>query len=82
VFVCVLPALAPGIQDAIGDHVHGGIEVELLSFGAVRRRVEHRALPLRTGDELFAGRTLRHSPPRETGLSGLPSIWMTCSSLT
>ena len=55
--------LGPGwnavlLHEAVGHHVDGGLEIEVLPFGRPRRAVEHLELPPRRIDQLLAGRTL------------------------
>ncbi len=58
-----LPGLAPGRDDPVGDHVHGGGQVDRLPVGRAWCAVEGVVLPAGVGGELEAGRALRAQPP-------------------
>src|SRR5581483_12461809 len=45
--VLPLPALLPGLEDAVGDHVHRLVQVELLPLRRARRPVLHLVLAQR-----------------------------------
>ncbi len=70
----LLPGLVPGRQDSVDHHVHGGVEIERLPVGGMRRPIEHLVQPALTGRQLQARGPFGHNRPRLTGLSGLPSI--------
>src|SRR4051794_4761377 len=57
--VRVLPAVLAGGDDALGDHVHRDLEVELAPLGRARRAVEDLRQPAGLLDELARGRALR-----------------------
>ena len=81
--VGVLPGLLAGGEHPVGDHVHRGVEVELLPLGAVRAPVAAPSAAARSlVTRLLLAEPLGQSRPREIGLSGSPSIWMTLPSLT
>src|SRR6185312_10474258 len=58
----VLPALAAGVEHAVGDHVHRRVEVEVLPLRPVRTAVADLRLPGRAGDQLLARAALRAQP--------------------
>src|SRR5204863_4485061 len=58
-----LPSLATRRDDAVGDHVHRGVEREVFPVLAVRPAVAHLVLTVRARGELQAGRPLRAEPP-------------------
>ena len=58
VFVVMLPRFVADPFDPLGDHVHGGVQVQGFPFGAVRRPIEDLVDAVRSGDELHARRTL------------------------
>ena len=55
---CVIQPFLRGLPDAVGDHVHRGIEVEVAPLGGVGRAVTHFGDALGLRDELVAGRAL------------------------
>src|ERR671920_42694 len=61
--VLVLPALAAGLQDAVGDHLHRRVEVEVLPVRPVRTAVLDRGDAGVAGDQLLARTALRAQPP-------------------
>jgi len=56
-------------DDAVGDHVHGSVEVEVLPHGPVGSAVAHLVHTARAGRHLQARRTLRaESSPADGGV--------------
>ena len=51
-----------GLDDPVGDHVHRGVEVEVLPLGAVRPPVADLRDPGRRGHQLLAGAALGAQP--------------------
>src|SRR5699024_10733926 len=60
--VLVLPVLPAGLDEAVGDHVHRRVEIEVLPLGRVRAAVAHRGLAEVGVRELLAGRALGAQP--------------------
>jgi hypothetical protein len=71
VLVDVLPARVARCDQAVGDHVHRRVEVELLPLGAVRAAVLDLVLARRVLVQAARGRALGHRRPREIGESGI-----------
>src|SRR5690242_13326713 len=50
-----LPRVPPDVDDAIGDHVHGLVEAEVLPFRRERTPVLDRVFAHRPGDQRLGG---------------------------
>src|SRR5690606_39341095 len=57
----LLPGLPARLQHPVGDHLHGGGEVEVLPLGAVGAPVADGRLAQLAGDEVLARRADRKS---------------------
>ena len=60
--VRLLPALAAGVEHAVGDHLHRRVEVEVLPLRPVRTAVPDRRDPGRAGDQRLARAALGAQP--------------------
>src|SRR5690606_31781166 len=58
----LLPGLPARLQHPVGDHLHGGGEVEVLPLGAVGAPVADGRLAQLAGDEVLARRALGAEP--------------------
>ena len=58
----VLPGVARVLDHSVGDHLHRGVELEVLPLGAVGPAVAHLRLAQRAGDEVLAGGALGTQP--------------------
>ena len=79
----VFPVFVARLLHALGHHVHGLLERDLLPLRAVRAAVENVLHAMRAGDQLERRRAFRDKGSRSRSAKrGSPSMSMILSSLT